>query len=91
MRKHTQERDYLLDVLALWGVAKQAGYEPEEVKAFSFRPEFLTFEQKKESRQHYRLHRRDKYGDSEYHNCVRLHTGELKPIPITKRPKKPDE
>ena len=79
------ERDYLLDALELWEIARVAGYEPKDVKAFSFRPEFLTFDEKRENTRRSRF-RQPIMEQSKFHNCVRLVTGELKPIPLTKRP-----
>lgn len=89
IERHTAERQYLLDCLKVWDAAKQAGYEPDEVKAFSFRDEFLTKEQKMENRRHYRYQRANPYNGCDWHNCARLTTGELVPIPIVKRPVKP--
>jgi hypothetical protein len=87
MAEKGRERDYLLQVLGLWGwVAKTLGYTPEQVKAFSFRPEFLTREERRAD-----IRRKNRgiaplYTQALWHNCVRLHTGELKPMPLIKRP-----
>ena len=83
-----RERLYLIQVLRLWDVAKEAGYDASEVKAFSFRPKFLNKEEKREYRRKYPMDNSLLKVAVDYHNCVRLHTGELKPIPLTKRPKK---
>lgn len=83
------EQQYLLDCLKVWDAAKQAGYEPDEVKAFSFRDEFLTKDQKAENRRHGRYQRAHPYNGYDWHNCARLTNGELVPIPIVKRPVKP--
>lgn len=87
IRERGRERDYLLDVLALWEVAKKAGYNPSDVKAFSFRPEFLSYSERRENQIQRARNQRDKYVQVDWHNCVRLNNGELKQIPRTKRPK----
>lgn len=84
IREHGTERDYLLDILELWEVALVAGYEPEYVQAFSFRPEFLTTGERRTNST--RATYRPVIEQSKFHNCVRLVSGELKPIPLTKRP-----
>ncbi len=88
VRERGRERNYLLDVLAVWDVAKKAGYDASDVKAFSFRPEFLTASERRENQRHRTYKQRDKYVDADWHNCVRLNTGELKQIPRTKRPRR---
>lgn len=88
MKSKVREQCYLLDILDLWAVAKEAGFESQDVKSFTFRPEFMTPEQKQEDRESHRKHRYDKYNSSNWHNCVRLKDGTLKSIPMTKRPKK---
>lgn len=91
MRKANQSRDYLLQVLALWDAAQKAGFDPSEVKAFTFRTEFLSKEEKPQfALKTACTYRRPTLEASDYHNCVRLHTGELMPIPLTKKPKTVD-
>lgn len=92
IESHMAERQYLLDCLKVWDAAKQAGYSPDEVRAFSFRPEFLGKDEKLANRRHRQRHgsyKADPYRQDIWHNCVRLTTGELKPIPLVKRPVKP--
>lgn len=74
-------RDYYMAVLDLWVHAAEAGYPASEVKAFTFRPKLLD----KRYRRAYTL---GSY--REHFNCVRLNTGELKPIPLIEKPEKPD-
>ena len=82
--KHKQAwRAYWEAVLDLWAHAAEAGYPSSKVKAFTFRPEFLDNKQKR------RYDFRRETGTTRF-NCVRLHTGELKPIPMIERPQKPD-
>ncbi len=90
IRDKCRERDYLLDVLDLWDVATKAGFKVEDVKAFTFRPTFLAPNQKDEDQASWQRHRRSIYNASEWHNCVRLNNGDLRPIPLTRRPSKHD-
>lgn len=86
------EQDKLIGQLNCWAVAKQAGYDHTEVKAFSFHHKFLTDDQRKVNRRaQQRLmcgpcDERLPYNQKAYHNCVRLHTGELVEIPLVERP-----
>ena len=75
-------RSYYETVMDLWAHAAEAGYPASGVKAFTFRPEFLD----KQARRGYTL------GSHRNHfNCVRLHTGELKQIPLIEKPEQPDD
>jgi hypothetical protein len=87
MRDKGFERDHLLAVLSLWSVAKAAGYSSDEVKAFTFRAEFITDKVLAGKFRLASLGWRKEFGDT-HHNCVRLVTGELKAIPLTERPPK---
>ena len=82
LRSHSAEQQYLMDVLALWRHAAKAGYSDEEIKAFSFRPQFLTVEEE------WRLGRSlwDQEPCDTHFNCVRLKNGDLKQIPLYPRP-----
>lgn len=83
----TTERDRLLEVLELWNSVYRAGIKYEDVQAFSFRTQFLTKSQITMNRSRYRDGQRHDIWTSEtYHNCVRLKTGEILPIPMTKKP-----
>jgi len=81
-----RERLYLLEVLGLWDVVKQAGIDPDDVHAFTFRPEFL------EKRKRWEYDKAPfairQQASSLWHNCVRLKDGTLKEIPLTRSPKK---
>jgi hypothetical protein len=70
-------------VLDLWAHAAEAGYTADQIKAFSFRPKFTE----PKHRRYYQLSRE---GEKQWHNCVRLYTGELKPIPRIERPQRPE-
>lgn len=74
-------RAYYIAILDLWAHAAEAGYPSDTIRAFTFRPEFLD----KQQRRRYTSER-----DDSWFNCIRLHTGELKPIPLIRRPPKPD-
>ena len=93
MEAWNAERQYLLDCLKVWDAASEAGYSSDEVKAFSFRPEFLTKEQRRENFNHRRGrpagYKTEPYRQDIWHNCARLTNGDLVPIPIVKRPVKP--
>ena len=81
----SEERKYLLEVLKLWDIVAKAGYTAEQVTSFTFREQFLS---SKELRLFPGRPGQAKYAEASkyWHNCVRLHSGELKPIPLTRRP-----
>ena len=83
MEDRLDEQKYLLAVLGLWEAAAKAGHKSEDVKAFSFRQEFLNPANKRHYQDDFLC--RKAWGDK-YHNCVRLKTGELKGIPLTEKP-----
>lgn len=79
------ERAYLLEVLGLWDVVAKAGINPDDVHAFTFRPDFLD----KGKRREYNaapFSIRQQAGTL-WKNCVRLKDGTLKEIPLTRSPK----
>ncbi|MHC4301015.1 MAG: hypothetical protein ACYS7Y_27385 [Planctomycetota bacterium] len=76
-------RAYYMAVLDLWAHAAEAGYTADQIKAFSYRPHFTPGKKRRWAQ----LTRVD---DKTWHNCVRLHTGELKPIPLIERPQRPE-
>lgn len=47
IKRKRAEQKVLLEQLALWNVVSEAGIDTDDVKAFTFRPEFLTPIQKK--------------------------------------------
>jgi len=89
IKEKQNEARYLREVLELWDACP---YAPEDVKNFSFRPEFLSREETKEAGHFYRMmgpaekEKSGRYNSRTHHNCVRLTTGELKPIPLHPRP-----
>ena len=76
-------RAYYMAALDLWAHAAEAGYTADQIKAFSFRKEFLD----PKHRRWYQVSVED--GD-QWHNCVRLQNGELRPIPAIARPQRPE-
>jgi hypothetical protein len=87
LEKLTAERDILLEQLACWAHVKEAGYEPEQVKAFTFRPEFRTKEEIKADRKVRPNTPENRMNGKKFFNCVRLVNDELAPIPTWKREK----
>lgn len=82
------EARYLREVLELWNACP---YPSEDVKAFTWRPEFLDKEHTRTYRQMGPItfvKKKFDFGPDACHNCVRMTNGELKPIPLTRRPKR---
>jgi hypothetical protein len=88
--KHNQAaQKSLLEQLALWDVVKEAGIDTDTVKAFTFHPGFMTPMQKKIERRRGNPRPGDYRGyfsSGDFFNCVRLKTGELVSIPLTRKP-----
>lgn len=82
-----KEQAYYVEVLGLWQVVRDAGITIADVKTFTFRPEFLTREQKRQLCLASYAAQRDV--SKHWHNCVRMKDDTLKPIPLTARPKCP--
>lgn len=82
--RHSAQRDQCLEILNLWAVAEEAGYKPCEIKVFTFRDEFLSRDEK---RQFSAFRGGNRLKQNNYHNCVKLTNGDLKPIPLTKKPR----
>lgn len=81
MHEHEREHRYLTSVLDIWMLVYEAGINPDDVAAFTFRPEFLD---SKRLYEYNRLHFSKKRDTSKYfHNCVRLKTGEIRQIQFT--------
>lgn len=83
-----KEQDFCWDVLDLWNLVQSVGIDPTDVVAFTFRPEFLNTQQHKLYQFGTFASRRD--ASKHWHNCVRLVDGELKAIPLCRRPKQCD-
>ena len=89
MQNRTAEMQYQLKVLELWNLVDSVGIEVDTVQAFTFHENHLP---PKERERYRKLSWAERQRAGElYHNCVRLKTGELKPIPLTKRVYPPKE
>jgi hypothetical protein len=75
------EKRYWVQVLGLWAHANKAGFESDQVKAFTFRPEFLSRPEKR---------MKPVPNDLTHHNALRLVNGDLVCIPLIKRPEPPE-
>ena len=76
-----------LEVLALWAHAeKTTGHTHETIKAFTFRPEFLTVEQRIENSHRAVRRSPSAYCDKNWHNALRLRNGDVVRMPGIKRP-----
>jgi len=86
LQEKLSQRDYDMACLNLWCIVNNAGIDPENVKTFTFREEFLTKQQASDLRRASYAAKRDvsKY----WHNCVRLKDDTLVGIPLTKSPKR---
>jgi len=81
-----EQQRFDLEVLGLWAHAEEfTGHTHETIRAFTFRPDFLTKEQKREMRTHPK-----KYTDKNWHNAIRLKDETLIPMPGIPRPAPPD-
>ena len=89
LQEKLAEQKYYAEVLELWAHAAAAGYSHEDVRAFTFRPEFLTKEEKvKEARDRRQGVRR--YTSLTHHNALRLKDDSIVQIPLVARPTPPD-
>jgi hypothetical protein len=83
IKRNEAWRAYYMQILDLWAHAAEAGYTADQIKAFSFRDKFID----PKHRRRYTILRED---GKQWHNCVRLNTGELRPIPEIARPQRPE-
>ena len=80
-----------LAVLALWAHAEDTtGMSWEDVKTFTFRPEFLLPEEAKANRRKANVHKPPVYCAKNWHNCLRLKSGDLISMPGISRPTPPE-
>lgn len=86
-----EEQKFYCKVLRLWDhLETTTGKTHKDVRSFTFRPEFLTPEEKKENDRARRKHLPPVYCDKNWHNCVRLKSGELMSMPGIARPIPPE-
>lgn len=85
------QQKFDLAVLALWDHAERCtGKTYPEIKAFTFRPEYLTKEQARENRKLKARGSVPRYCHKNWHNCVRLANGDLLGMEGIARPIPPD-
>jgi hypothetical protein len=80
------EQAIMLNTLKLWEHAEVSGYTCTEVRAFTFRPDFLSISDRKELKRAIG----DRGACTTHFNCVRLHDGCLRRIPLVPRPENLD-
>lgn len=94
LKSKLAEQEYLVACLEVWKTALDSGYPSESIRHFGFREEFLLKDQKKENinwryRRPNSLPGSEPFNQHNYHNCVILKNGKLRPIKLIKRPLKP--
>lgn len=89
LQEKLAEQKYYAEVLGLWAHAAKAGYPSESVRAFTYRPEFLTMTEQRDIRQALRSGRKAPYSDLTHHNALRLVDDSVVPIPLIERPTPP--
>lgn len=89
VKRHGEQVAFDAEVLRLWARAKEAGFTPEQVKAFTFRFEYLTNEQKEKNRDALRYRKPPVYCDKNWHNALRLCSGRIVSMPGITRPTPP--
>lgn len=80
--------NYNVAVLELWEHVKASLPEDvyKEIKAFTFSEIFLTKEQREENIRYMDAGKRPPYCGHNYHNAVRLNSGDRQEIPLIERP-----
>ncbi len=86
LQEKLKEQAHLLGVLKVWQAAKDSGYHPDRIKAFTFREDFLDADQTRANVKAGLRHQMKPYTADKYHNAARLRTGELVPINLVERP-----
>ena len=90
-----ETKQFYIKVLGLWAhLEETTGLTHEDVRAFTFRPEYLTPQQRNANRVAAAVYGKPPvYCDKNWHNCVRLreqHMGDLREIPGIARPIPPE-
>lgn len=80
---------HYVSLLRLWDIVAKAGIQVDDVKSFTFVPDFLPREERAKLNRASFAAKRDV--SKFWHNAVRLHDGSLKPIQLTKRPYPPEK
>lgn len=82
-----QQRDFDLAVLKLWAHARETtGKTEDDIRAFTFRPEFLTLQQKIENSHAAATKQPPAYCDKNWHNALRLKDESVIAMPGIARP-----
>jgi hypothetical protein len=82
-----EQQIFDMKLLHLWAwVEEKTEYKPEQVKSFTYRPEFLTKEQRKRNSRAALAHSAPGYCDKNWHNALRLRSGEIVEMPGIVRP-----
>jgi len=90
IQKKLQQQSFDVSVLALWSHAKATtGLTEDDIRAFTFRPEFLTPEEAKKNKDAKFATKPPVYCDKNWHNALRLHDESLVPMPGITRPTPP--
>ena len=82
--RSSELREQCLQILNLWAFAEEAGYEPCDINVFTFKDRFLS---KDEKFKFSAFRGGGRLKTTDYHNCVKLNNGDLRPIPLTKKPR----
>lgn len=82
-----EQQIFDIRVLQLWAhVDEHTEHKPEQVKSFTYRPEFLTKEQRKRNSRKALAHSAPAYCAKNWHNAIRLRSGEVVEMPGIARP-----
>lgn len=82
-----EQRDFDLAVLKLWLHARETtGKTEDDIRAFTFRPEFLTLQEKIENSHAAAKGRPAVYCDKNWHNALRLKDESVIAMPGISRP-----
>jgi len=92
VEKLRQTYDYNLSVLGLWETARcNLPYDVyKEIHAFTFSDKFLDKKKREENIRTMNSGRKPVYCGFNYHNAVRLNSGDIQEIPLVKRPVVPE-
>ena len=83
------EKSFRLQVVRLYAAALISGYDHEHIQTFTFSKRFLNMDQVSENHRTIQDGKNPPYSDALYHNAVRLKSGDLAEIPLTRRPEPP--
>jgi hypothetical protein len=87
--KALETKSYLLQVMRLWNIAKEAGYPHDTIKTFTFMDGYLNMTQISANHRALAARKNPPFSGALYHNAVRLSDGSVAEIPLTRRPEPP--